>query len=204
MKDLIDWLRAEAVRHTESIAGKDPSVNAHVLKLREWANTLAAAPAVPAQSKESDKWVAKVRVTHKGYSMELSKYIAYALPEGIHDLYAAPQPAQTEPATDGQQLVRELREWAAQQKPLDVRSAKVLHDNLWDLYASDESARTSDAAQTDTATTTGDGANEGCRYVEPMTVDKMQELLAKKGYRYGKDATEQVLLGWELARSVFA
>lgn len=38
------------------------------------------------------KPVATVRVTHKGYAMELSTYIAYALPEGKHDLYAAPQP----------------------------------------------------------------------------------------------------------------
>ncbi|CAE6900830.1 hypothetical protein [Paraburkholderia domus] len=55
-------------------------------------------PAAPAQSGEPDKWVAKVRVTANGYAMELSKYIAYALPEGIHELYAAPQPAQTERA----------------------------------------------------------------------------------------------------------
>ncbi|MFM0432371.1 hypothetical protein PQQ75_25395 [Paraburkholderia aspalathi] len=52
--------------------------------------------AAPAQSGEAAKWVAKVRVTHKGYSMELSKYIAYALPEGVHELYAASQPAEKE------------------------------------------------------------------------------------------------------------
>lgn len=37
--------------------------------------------------------VAKVRVTSKGYAMELSTYVAYALPEGLHDLYAAAQPS---------------------------------------------------------------------------------------------------------------
>lgn len=52
--------------------------------------------AASTQSGEPDRWVAKVRVTHKGYAMELSKYIAYALPEGIHELYAASQPTQTE------------------------------------------------------------------------------------------------------------
>lgn len=52
--------------------------------------------AASTQSGEPDKWVAKVRVTHKGYSMELSKYIAYALPEGVHELYAVSQSAQTE------------------------------------------------------------------------------------------------------------
>ncbi|MFM0163849.1 hypothetical protein PQR39_25980 [Paraburkholderia sediminicola] len=61
-------------------------------KADTWA---AASPAEPAQSGEPDKWVAKVRVTANGYAMELSKYIAYALPEGIHELYAAPQPAHT-------------------------------------------------------------------------------------------------------------
>ncbi|HJV52768.1 MAG TPA: hypothetical protein VJ652_14975 [Noviherbaspirillum sp.] len=43
--------------------------------------------------------VATVRVRHKGYSVELSTYVAYALPEGLHDLYAAaPQVAQEEGA----------------------------------------------------------------------------------------------------------
>jgi hypothetical protein len=46
--------------------------------------------------------VAKVRVRNKGYGMELSEYVAYALPEGMHDLYAAPQPqaAQSEDSRD--------------------------------------------------------------------------------------------------------
>ena len=40
--------------------------------------------------------------------MELSKYIAYALPEGMHELYAAPQAPQSEA-----QSVRESFEaWA--------------------------------------------------------------------------------------------
>ncbi|WP_369952339.1 hypothetical protein [Ralstonia syzygii] len=34
--------------------------------------------------------VATVRVTHKGYGMELSTYVAYALSEGKHDLYTHP------------------------------------------------------------------------------------------------------------------
>lgn len=42
----------------------------------------------------AQKPVATVRVSHEGYSMELSKYIAYALPEGLHDLYAAQQQAE--------------------------------------------------------------------------------------------------------------
>lgn len=39
----------------------------------------------------AQKPVATVRVTHKGYGMELSTYVAYALPEGVHDLYATAQ-----------------------------------------------------------------------------------------------------------------
>lgn len=37
----------------------------------------------------SEEPVATVRVTHKGYGMTLSTYVAYALPEGMHDLYVA-------------------------------------------------------------------------------------------------------------------
>lgn len=33
------------------------------------------------------------RVRHNGYSMELSICVAYALPEGAHDLYAYTTPA---------------------------------------------------------------------------------------------------------------
>lgn len=38
------------------------------------------------------KPVATGRVTHLGYAMELSTYVAYSLPMGMHDLYAQPQP----------------------------------------------------------------------------------------------------------------
>jgi hypothetical protein len=48
---------------------------------------LARAP-LPAQG--NLRSVATVRVTNNGYGMELSTYIAYALPEGMHELYAAP------------------------------------------------------------------------------------------------------------------
>lgn len=52
---------------------------------------LAAVPAAPAQQEDVDrKSVATVRVTHEGYGMELSTYVIYALPEGLHDLYARP------------------------------------------------------------------------------------------------------------------
>lgn len=46
---------------------------------------------------EVKRKVATVRVTNKGYGMALSTYIAYALPEGLHDLYAAPS-GSAEPA----------------------------------------------------------------------------------------------------------
>jgi hypothetical protein len=47
------------------------------------------------------KPVATVRVTSKGYGMELSTYVAYALPEGMHDLFAAPS---TQSASAGGQV----------------------------------------------------------------------------------------------------
>ncbi len=30
--------------------------------------------------------------------------------------------------------IQELRQWASEQKPLDREFAKVLYDNLWDMY----------------------------------------------------------------------
>ncbi|WP_175716555.1 hypothetical protein [Burkholderia anthina] len=44
-----------------------------------------------ARFKNGTTSVATVRVTHGGYGMELSTYVTYALPEGVHKLYAAPQ-----------------------------------------------------------------------------------------------------------------
>ncbi|WP_039754887.1 hypothetical protein, partial [Chromobacterium haemolyticum] len=53
----------------------------------------AIAAAEAAQAMRHHKPVATVRVTHKGYCMKFSTYVAYALPEGMHDVYAVPQPA---------------------------------------------------------------------------------------------------------------
>lgn len=47
------------------------------------------------------KPVGTVRVTHKGYAMSLATYIAYALPEGDHAIYADPSSAKVE---DGKPL----------------------------------------------------------------------------------------------------
>jgi len=43
-----------------------------------------------AETSDKQEAVAKVRVTSGGYGMVLHTYVAYALPEGIHDLYAHP------------------------------------------------------------------------------------------------------------------
>jgi hypothetical protein len=51
-------------------------------------------PAPIASAEEAAKSVATVRVTHKGYAMELSSYVAYALSEGVHELYTHPAAAQ--------------------------------------------------------------------------------------------------------------
>lgn len=57
----------------------------------------AIAAAEAAQTMRHHKPVATVRVTHKGYIMKLSTYVAYALPEGMHDVYAVQQPASAKP-----------------------------------------------------------------------------------------------------------
>jgi hypothetical protein len=35
-------------------------------------------------------------------------------------------------------LLTDIKAFASRQKPLDARAAKVLYDNLWDLYATDD------------------------------------------------------------------
>lgn len=118
----------------DSVPWKDLNVSdlSHVAILRRrFARALlAASPAepaadTPAQSGEPDKWVAKVRVTHKGYSMELSKYIAYALPEGVHELYAASQPEQAEWA-----LIREAMR-SLSTRADELKASNTSLDGTW-------------------------------------------------------------------------
>jgi hypothetical protein len=62
-------------------------------------NAAVTSPAPIASSAEAAKSVATVRVTHKGYAMELSSHVAYVLSEGVHELYAhsaAAQPSRAE------------------------------------------------------------------------------------------------------------
>ena len=54
---------------------------------------LAAAPTPPVTAPSVEP-VGKVRVTNEGYGMVLHTYVAYALPEGIHDVYATPPSAE--------------------------------------------------------------------------------------------------------------
>jgi hypothetical protein len=49
---------------------------------------------------EQQKPVATVRVTHRGYAMELSTHTAYTLQEGTHSLFAAAGAYPVEPAKD--------------------------------------------------------------------------------------------------------
>lgn len=61
-------------------------------------------PAPIASAEEAAKSVATVRVTHKGYAMELSSHVAYALSEGVHGLYAHPAAAQPSGAEEACKL----------------------------------------------------------------------------------------------------
>lgn len=45
MKELVEYLRAEADRHASSIASRDSAVSKHVLNLRQWADYVDALPA---------------------------------------------------------------------------------------------------------------------------------------------------------------
>lgn len=49
-QDLIDWLRSEADRHTNSVAARDVAVQQHIATLRAWAIHVAALSA-PAEAK---------------------------------------------------------------------------------------------------------------------------------------------------------
>ena len=67
----------------------------------------------------SGKWVAKVHVTHKGYGMELAKYIAYSLPEGTHELFAAPAAANGAPG------------YAEKASPIAITDSSALNGIKW-------------------------------------------------------------------------
>jgi len=74
---IVDYSRRTYVGHLTEEAGYEarPLVYARAASANE-------------TGAEGAKPVATVRVTNKGYAMHLSTYVAYALPEGKHDLYA--------------------------------------------------------------------------------------------------------------------
>ncbi|WP_454703415.1 hypothetical protein [Achromobacter pestifer] len=74
-------------------------------QMREYARAARASARVAGEVQNP---VACVRVTHKGYAMELSTYVTYALPEGMHDLYAAPRASEAV-RTEALYLLREAR-----------------------------------------------------------------------------------------------
>lgn len=82
--DRLRWWVPKSARHGTILLEDD---------LREAADALSRSPAMAAEAAKS---VATVRVTNGGYAMALSTYVAYALPEGKHDLYATPRPAQAD------------------------------------------------------------------------------------------------------------
>lgn len=98
-----------ALNYLSAALDESPVDRDAALKAREILDQALHAASLPQPSEQTDKPVAKVRVTHKGYGMELSTYIAYALPEGMHDLYAAPLAKQAE---QPQQLTDEQKDAA--------------------------------------------------------------------------------------------
>src|SRR5258708_3144954 len=143
------------------------------------ARTADAQDAAPAQSGEADKWVAKVRVTHKGYSMELSKYIAYALPEGVHELYAAPQPAQTASVDDLAMLVKKLVRHVRKASP-DNNMAIMAMDYLI-RHGLEGSALRNEAAPTGKVTADA-GSREALRRLE-NACEAIAKLRTQEQYR---------------------
>lgn len=85
---------------------------------------LALLAAIPA-----DKPVVTVRVTHEGYAMVLSTYIAYALPEGKHDLYAKPQATAKASCVLTDEQVRTIEE------------ASTKLENIGHIFAGDKQSR---------------------------------------------------------------
>ncbi|WP_416046704.1 hypothetical protein [Cupriavidus basilensis] len=68
------------------------AIDMHREELRGIAKTALLAQSAPIINEGGSKPVATVRVKHGGYDMELSTHVSYAQPEGMHDLYAGPQP----------------------------------------------------------------------------------------------------------------
>lgn len=77
--------------HTGINKDQFPDQYAELQRLCEALLTANIASTQPAPVTEQEP-IATVKVTNNGYGMMLSTYVAYALPEGFHDLYATPQP----------------------------------------------------------------------------------------------------------------
>lgn len=112
----------------------------------------------PASTGREDRPVAMVRVTHGGYGMELSTYIAYALPEGMHDLYAAPVAA---PELDVEAERRELmRAFEREYLPLKTNSLDKIIKRRAELAAFEKGWLAARTAATSTAPAKLDAESE--------------------------------------------
>lgn len=86
MREVADALKIHAEQCRDSL---DPNM---IINMIDAAEIIYAASQPSAQSTEQ-RPVATLRVTNEGYGVDLSTYVAYALPEGLHDVYAAPPPS---------------------------------------------------------------------------------------------------------------
>lgn len=89
--------------------------------------TLYRAPPEAQAAPVGAKPVAVVRVRHGGYGMELSEYVAYALPEGLHDLYTTPE-AQAAPVAAMTDEIRAFLENLAKAGSEPLNSVVVYRD----------------------------------------------------------------------------
>lgn len=123
----------------------------------------------------AQKPVATVRVTHGGYGMELSKHIAYHLPEGLHDVYAEP-PAAT--GAQGLTDVEALRE-------LLGHISDVLPDDAFDLIDTEKW----NAASAILAASPANANDQGDRKMaEKLDLDALENLC-------------QGVAGWDLSKA---
>lgn len=86
----------------------------------------------------AQKPVATVRVRHEGYSMELSKYVAYALPDGLHDLYAALPPAVAVPDERAAFELFYAKEWRKFSQSTERFSVEFLANELKEMRNGDQ------------------------------------------------------------------
>ena len=87
---LIEFLKHTRSNHEKSIAARDPVIAAHIKDIGEWIDALAAAAPTPAAQSAGQEAVGQLQVSDNGETVQLISYVQGSLPDGPHDVYAAP------------------------------------------------------------------------------------------------------------------